>query len=53
MMHDNGYISSGDWVGMALLMTVWTVAVVVVTAWTVSARRARARHELPEQLDRS
>ena len=41
MMDGYGYMSSGDWFGMALLMLLWTLLVVGVTVWAVGARTRR------------
>jgi hypothetical protein len=43
MMDGYGYMSSTDWLGMALLLALWTLLVIGTTAWALGARRHQTR----------
>jgi hypothetical protein len=51
MMDGYGYMSSGDWFGMAVLLMLWTLVVIVTTVWVAGARgtaeprRVRGDHD--------
>lgn len=50
MMHGYGYMSSGDWLGIAALLMLWTVLVVGMTVWAVGSR-ARRPVDIPAEHD--